>query len=361
MENKDKVALLLSGGVDSSVAGALLCQQGYDVTAYYLKIWLEDDFQFLGSCPFEEDLKFARAVCEKLNIPLKIVSLQSEYWSEVVAYAIDELKNGATPSPDLLCNQKIKFGAFVNHLSDDFKYIASGHYALLDRRTDLQVQLRRSPDEIKDQTYFLSQMSLLQLRKCLFPLGPYTKSQVRQLAVDFKLPNARRPDSQGICFLGKIKFRDFVAAHLNESPGEIIDIATQRKVGLHKGYWFHTIGQRKGLGLSGGPWFVVDKDVNKNIVYVAHDEILDKYPRTSFFLNDIHWIDSVPDLSQQLGVKLRHGPKILRCSLEKKEGWICYLDQSDHGIASGQFAVFYDLEGGECLGSGRIFLGEHLN
>src|ERR1041384_3952794 len=256
-----KIAVLLSGGVDSSVALHLAKQEGgHELTAFYLKIWLEEELAFLGDCPWEEDLKFARAVCEQAGVPLQIVSLQTEYQERVVAHVLSELKRGRTPSPDILCNQWIKFGLFFDKIDAGFDKVVSGHYAQIEQ-CDGTYLLKRSPDPIKDQTYFLHGLNQTQLSRLWFPIGHLTKVAVRKLAQEWNLPNRDRKDSQGICFLGKIRYPDSVRFHLGEKVGDIVEFETGRKLAAHHGVWFYTIGQRKGLGLGGGPWYVVKKDV----------------------------------------------------------------------------------------------------
>ena len=363
-----KIAALVSGGVDSSVVLSLLAQEKkHDITAFYLKIWLEDELHFLGQCPWEEDLQFVRAVCEKLEIPLKIIPLQREYNERVVSYTIAELKAGRTPSPDIFCNQRVKFGAFLDYLDDTYDRVATGHYASTYERDGL-VYLQQALDPVKDQTYFLSQLSQEQLRKCLFPLGPLVKQDVRKLAHEMDLPTKDRPDSQGICFLGKIKYNDFVKFHLGEKPGEIKEWESGKILGRHQGFWFHTHGQRKGLKLHGGPWFVVDKDCDKNIVFVSSSDLLADLARREFIATDVNWISGAPDASN-LRVKLRHGPRMLNCTLKLRDGDVgedgaakpaatknydVLLEDSDSGLANGQFAVFY--KDNTCLGAGMIQL-----
>lgn len=347
-----KVAVLVSGGVDSSVALRLLKDSGkYDITAYYLKIWLEDEFQFLGECPWEEDLRYAREVCEQAGVPLEVVSLQTAYWDRVVSHTVEELKAGRTPSPDILCNQRVKFGAFCDYIDPSYM-IASGHYAQV-RSEDGVARLYKGNDPIKDQTYFLSRMSQEQLARCIFPVGQYPKAEVRALAAQYDLANQDRRDSQGICFLGKIKYSEFVKAHLGEKPGLIINLDNGETVGEHKGFWFHTIGQRKGLGLGGGPWFVVKKDCEQNIVYVSHKKLDDERPQSKFRVNHLHWLSGLPEDPSNLSLKLRHGEKTIACQIEVlgDEAEVS-LAEPDAGIAPGQYAVFY--QGDACLGSGMI-------
>jgi sulfur transfer protein SufE len=212
----EEVAMLLSGGVDSSVALQLLVNQGITVRAFYLKIWLEDEIAYLNTCPWEEDLHYATQICNQLNIPLETVSLQKEYWDKVVQYTFQESKLGRTPNPDVMCNSQIKFGVFLNYFGNYFKKIATGHYAQVVENKDKGgvYELICSSDNIKDQTYFLSNLQQSQLSKCIFPIGHLQKSQVRILAEQFNLPTKNRKDSQGICFLGKLKFDEFIVHYL---------------------------------------------------------------------------------------------------------------------------------------------------
>jgi tRNA-specific 2-thiouridylase len=346
-----KIAALLSGGVDSSVALSLLRAEGHDVTAFYLKVWLEDELSHLGTCPWEEDLRFAREVCRRLDVPLEVRPLQRPYWDRVVRYAISELEAGRTPSPDVLCNQHIKFGAFLDEIDSAFERVASGHYA---RREELsgRLLLKRGIDPVKDQSYFLSRLTQAQLARALFPLGGLAKSEVRRIAREMDLPNQDRRDSQGICFLGKIPYRDFVRHHLGEREGEIVELDTGKALGRHKGYWFHTIGQREGLGLSHGPWFVQGKDVVRNVIYVVHADRLASSARESFEVEAVHWIGE-PPARRELSVRVRHGRSLHAATLdlEGSRGRV-RLELPDRGIAPGQFAVFYD--GEVCIGAATI-------
>jgi tRNA-specific 2-thiouridylase len=349
-----KIAVLCSGGVDSSVALLRLAAEGrHELTACYLKIWLEDELAFLGTCPWEDDLEALRGVCGLLGVPLEIVPLQREYLETVVAYALAELRAGRTPSPDVMCNRMIKFGAFVARLGGDYELVASGHHARVGRRAGL-ARLLIAADRRKDQTYFLSQLSQAQLARCMFPIGDLTKPEVREAARRAGLPNAERPDSQGLCFLGRVPFADFVRCHLGERRGEIRDLASGAVLGEHRGTWLYTIGQRHGLGLAGGPWFVVDKDLERNRVLVVHAERLRERSRSRFLVPNPHWIAEAPSRAE-LEVKLRHGERSELCSVAPAEAGglvVALLAGADPGLAPGQFAVFYD--GGECLGGGII-------
>lgn len=349
--------MLLSGGVDSSTALAELVFAGHSVHAYYLKVWLEDELDYLGSCPWEEDLSYARAVCEQFDVPLTVVPLQLQYHEAVVTYTLAELKAGRTPSPDIFCNERIKFGAFLDYLDEKERLpadarIASGHYAQI-AREDSGVALLRSPDPVKDQTYFLCHLHANQLSRLEFPIGSLKKEEVRARAEKYDLPNRARKDSQGICFLGKIRYPEFVRHYLGEREGQIIDREDGRVLGRHKGYWFYTIGQRQGLGLSGGPWYVVKKDVEANIIYVSHSMTATDRARNSFTVSELSWTG--PEASDGAAlVKIRHGPKLHSARLRRlgEERIHVELEEADRGVAPGQFAVFY--EGQRCLGCGKI-------
>ncbi len=350
----DPVHVLVSGGVDSSVALARLRAAGYtDIRAYYLKIWLEDDLSSLGDCPWEDDLSYARSVCEQCDVPLRVIPLQLEYHNLVVEYTLAELRAGRTPSPDIFCNQRVKFGAFLNHLREP-GWVASGHYAQI-VRSGSEVHLYRAPDPVKDQTYFLSHMSQEQLSRLVFPVGDLPKGEVRRIAEDMKLATMSRPDSQGICFLGKIRYPEFVRHYLGDSPGDIVERETGTVLGTHRGFWFHTIGQRQGLGLGNGPWYVTGKDTRANIVYVSHARHVAEAATSTLHLTGFNWIGSRP-ADGRFGVKLRHGPQITACSIQvdsSAEGTVLVeLDAPDRGAAPGQFAILYD--GERCLGGGMI-------
>lgn len=350
-----KIAVLLSGGVDSSVALRLLQEEGHEVTAFYLKIWLEDELSYLGECPWEEDLKFAREVCAAVNVPLEIISMQKEYWDEVVDYTLKEVQAGRTPNPDILCNQRIKFGKFYDKIDNSFDKVATGHYAQVEEKNST-FYLKKAKDAFKDQTYFLSHLSQEQLSRAIFPIGGYTKKEVRDLAKKYNLPNQERKDSQGICFLGQIKFSEFLKHHLGEKPGDIIEYETNEKIGEHPGFWYFTIGQRQGIGLSGGPWYVMKKDPKTNTVYISNDYHEPEKSRDTFIAEKINWVSGYqpPKDTANLQVKIRHGEELYNAKVTFKDAHAAtvQLDENDQGLAAGQFAVFYD--GGVCLGGGVI-------
>ena len=369
-----KIAVLVSGGVDSSVALRLLAEEGgHELTAWYLKVWLEDEVAHLGDCPWEEDLAYVRSLCEQVGIPLRIASLQAEYLERVVTFSLAELRAGRTPSPDIFCNRRIKFGAFLDSVSDCDR-VATGHYAQL-VQCDGLTHMRRAPDPVKDQTYFLSHLSQDQVTRALFPIGHLAKNEVRDLAHRFDLPTKDRKDSQGICFLGKIQYRDFIDFHLGTNPGEIVEAESGQVLGEHRGYWFYTIGQRFGLRLGGGPWYVVEKDVEANRLVVTHGEQRQERARSTFQVTDLNWI-ATPPTRTDLQVKLRHGPEMCDARIAPSpsngscapgrepvgadspmgfgagEVLRVELATPDAGVAPGQHTVFYD--GDECLGGGII-------
>ncbi|MCG8457708.1 MAG: tRNA 2-thiouridine(34) synthase MnmA [Holophagales bacterium] len=368
-------AVLLSGGVDSSVALHLVAEAAREAgepppVAFYLKIWLEDELAHLGHCPWEDDLRFASEVCRRAGVKLEVIPMQRRYHDLVVSWALDELRAGRTPSPDVLCNRRVKFGAFLDLLDElgDFPNVASGHYAGLDIDSAGRVRLLRGIDPVKDQTYFLFRLDQRQLRRARFPLGEMQKEEVRRQAGRLGLPNRDRPDSQGICFLGKLRFEDFVRAHLGERPGPIRDIEDGRELGEHLGHWFFTIGQRKGLRLGGGPWYVVDKDPVRDTVWVTHARALAAHERRSFALKEVSWIagDAPGGFAStgepaRFGVRLRHGPAMARARLASAPGEAqpgdrisVRLEQADPGVAPGQVAVLY--RDRICLGGGQIAL-----
>lgn len=348
-----KIAALISGGVDSSVVLALLKEQGHDVTAFYLKIWLEDELSYLGDCPWQEDLSYVEKVCAQFDVPLNIISLQKEYWDQVVSYTISEIKQGRTPNPDLLCNQFIKFGCFFDHIDSSFEKVATGHYAQTECR-DGVTYLTTAKDTFKDQTYFLAHLNQTQLARAMFPIGGYTKPEVRELAKKYDLPNKDRKDSQGICFLGKLKFTDFVRAHVGDQEGNLVEFESDKVLGKHQGFWYYTIGQRRGSGLGGGPWYVVAKDPAQNIVYISNQYFDEHKKRDSFTASGFNWLSGKPINFDNLTVKIRHGENFYGCTLEWLEADKAriMLDGQDQGIAPGQFAVFY--QGAICLGCAPI-------
>lgn len=350
------IATLLSGGVDSSVVVHLLKEAGYTPTLFYIKIGMDDDE--LLHCTSEEDIEMASLIARRYGCKLEVVDLHKDYWDNVVAYTIEKVKLGLTPNPDVMCNKLIKFGVFEQRVGKEFDKTATGHYATTTVR-DGKTYLSTAKDPIKDQTDFLAQINSLQVSKLMFPVGSLMKNEVRTIAESANLPSAKRQDSQGICFLGKVNYNDFIRRYLGEKEGPIVEFETGKILGKHKGYWFHTVGQRKGLGLSGGPWYVIKKDVPGNIVYASKGFDVDTQYGNEFTMRDFHFITDNPweNASADIDVtfKIRHTPEFTRGKIMKTPtGFHLVSDQKLQGIAPGQFGVIYDADSKICIGSGEI-------
>ena len=349
-----RIALLLSGGVDSAVVLHELVNQGVKPDCFYIKIGPSDN-EAEWDCSMEEDLEMATALCHRYGVTLEVVDCHRDYWDEVTRYTMDAVREGRTPNPDVMCNRMIKFGAFDRKRGHDYDLIATGHYAQTEIDEEGRKWLCTSPDPVKDQTDFLAQLYDWQLKKALFPIGHMRKEEVRAIAEREHLVNARRKDSQGICFLGKLNYNDYVRRYLGEKEGDIIDIETGRVLGQHKGHWFHTIGQRKGLGLGGGPWNVVKKDVEQNILYVVKGYEPIKAHRMEFPIKDFHFL-TAPTLPSEITFKVRHTPDYFIGTAENLgDGrYKMHADRWVQGVAPGQFCVVYDKDFHRCLGSGEI-------
>lgn len=347
------IAALVSGGVDSSVVVYQLKEMGITPTIFYIMIGMDD-----SECPKEEDIEITSYIAKKYGCKMEVVNLQQEYFDRVVNYTIETVRKGLTPNPDVMCNKMIKFGAFNEKWGKDFDKIATGHYCTT-TNIENKVWLSTAKDKIKDQTDFLAQISYSQLEKIMFPVGNLTKQEVRTIAEKEKMPSAFRKDSQGICFLGKINYNDFIKRYLGEKEGEIVELETGKILGKHKGFWFHTIGQRKGLGLSGGPWFVVRKDIPNNVLYVSqgYDPITQYGTEMDLgafhFLTEDVWGDFGGE--KEISLKIRHTPDFTLGWISKNED--IYHVRFEHklqGVAQGQFGVIYDKENNLCYGSGTI-------
>ena len=349
-----RIALLLSGGVDSAVVLHELVNQGVKPDCFYIKIGPSDS-EAEWDCSMEEDLEMATALCHRYGVTLEVVDCHRDYWDEVTRYTMDAVREGRTPNPDVMCNRMIKFGAFDRKRGHDYDLIATGHYAQTEIDEEGRKWLCTSPDPVKDQTDFLAQLYDWQLKKALFPIGHMRKEEVRAIAEREHLVNARRKDSQGICFLGKLNYNDYVRRYLGEKEGDIIDIETGKVLGQHKGHWFHTIGQRKGLGLGGGPWNVVKKDVEQNILYVVKGYEPIKAHRMEFPIKDFHFL-TAPTLPAEITFKVRHTPDYFIGTAENLgDGrYRMHADRWVQGVAPGQFCVVYDRDFHRCLGSGEI-------
>ena len=313
-----------------------------------------------GDCSAEEDIEMCTYIARKYGLPFEVVSLHREYWDHVMEYALRTVKLGLTPNPDMMCNKMIKFGFFEERWGHAFDKTATGHYATTTERNG-KIYLSTASDRKKDQTDFLAQIDSVQVSHLLFPIGDLLKQEVREMAVSAKLPNASRRDSQGICFLGNIDYNAFIRRHLGERQGAIVELETGKILGSHKGYWFHTIGQRKGLGLSGGPWYVVAKDVDTNTIFVSNGYGTEKQYGKVLKLAEFHFITDDPwgemESPVEITFKNRHTPDFTS-GLLIKEGKSYSISSTEpvQGIAPGQFAVVYDKECHICVGSGVITL-----
>ena len=351
-----KIAALISGGVDSAVAVYRLLEQGHDVHLFYIRIGMDNGE---GDCSAEEDIEMCQLIASRYGLPFNVVSLHEEYWDHVMEYALRTVKAGLTPNPDMMCNKMIKFGFFEERWGHEFDKTATGHYATT-TEIDGKVFLSTGVDLVKDQTDFLAQITYPQLEHIMFPIGDLPKAKVREIAVATHMPNAFRKDSQGICFLGKINYNDFIRRHLGEKKGPIIEIETGRKLGEHNGFWFHTIGQRKGLGLSGGPWYVVKKNIHDNVIYVSNGYDTEKQYGKLIHLDEMHYITLDPWKEEcrnvEITFKNRHMPQFLKARLTRlgEREYIIESETPVQGIAPGQFAVIYDKESHLCYGSGVI-------
>lgn len=351
------IAALVSGGVDSSVVVHQLKEMGYTPTVFYIRIGMEDEQGFID-CPAEEDIEITTAVAKRYGCPMEVVSLHEEYWQNVVSYTIDAVRRGLTPNPDMMCNKMIKFGCFEQNWGHQFDKLATGHYASTTEQDGL-TWLSTAKDAVKDQTYFLGQINYAQVSKLMFPIGHLLKSEVRQIAAENKLPSAMRKDSQGICFLGKINYNDFIRRYLGTKKGKIVELETGKVLGEHDGFWFHTIGQRRGLKLSCGPWFVVKKDMDDNVIYVSNGyDPETQYGKVvdlrgfQFITKDI-WGDFEGEIP--IAFKIRHTPDFTFGTLQRNgDVYTIHSDDKIQGIAAGQFGVIYDRNCKLCIGSGII-------
>ncbi len=353
----EKVVIGMSGGVDSSVAAILLKEQGYEVIGLFMRNWdssINNDI--LGNptlnnniCPQEQDYNDAKAVCDKLGIPLHRIDFIKEYWDDVFTYFLDELKKGRTPNPDIMCNKYIKFDCFVKEAKRlGAKYIATGHYAKIE-----DGRLMRSYDKNKDQTYFLSQLSEKQLENVLFPLGNIDKQEVRKIAAEHHLITATKKDSTGICFIGERNFKNFLKNYLPSTKGKIVNIETDAILGEHIGLMYYTIGQRKGLDVGGATdkLFVVGKDLQQNVLYVAQGEDNEYLYSTSAIIEDVNF--NCQERPTNCTAKFRYRAEDYPIKLSYLENNTILVEYDRiKAVTPGQACVFYD--GNYCLGGGIV-------
>ncbi|WP_046227119.1 tRNA 2-thiouridine(34) synthase MnmA [Paenibacillus dauci] len=360
-----RVVVGMSGGVDSSVTALLLKEQGYDVIGIFMKNW--DDTDEFGNCTAEDDAEDVRRVCEQIGIPYYTVNFEKEYFDKVFSYFLDEYKRGRTPNPDVMCNREIKFGEFLNKALDlGADYVATGHYARVIEE-DGQYKLLRGVDNNKDQTYFLNALSQQQLSKAMFPIGHLPKPEVRRIAAEANLYTAKKKDSTGVCFIGERNFREFLSNYLPAKSGEMVDIATGEVKGRHDGLMYYTLGQRQGLGIggsgNGNPWFVADKDLEKNILYVVQGDAHPSLYSTGLIASGVNWIDgSTPAAGTTVtcAAKFRYRQPDQGVTLTWQEDGTVHVqfDVQQKAITPGQAVVFYD--GDLCLGGGTIDVVEKV-
>ena len=354
-----KVICGMSGGVDSSVSAFILQQQGYQVEGLFMKNWEEDDDT--DYCTAAADLADAQAVCDKLGIKLHKINFAAEYWDNVFEHFLNEYKAGRTPNPDILCNKEIKFKAFLEYAAEDLgaNYIATGHYVRR-RGADDKAQLLRGLDANKDQSYFLYTLSSKQVGQSLFPVGDIEKPIVRAIAEDLGLITAKKKDSTGICFIGERKFKDFLARYLPAQPGNIRTVEGDI-IGRHDGLMYHTLGQRKGLGIGGvkgaseEAWYVVEKDLVNNELIVAQGHDHSALLSTGLIAQQLHWVDRQPIREPlRCTVKTRYRQTDVPCTIKPidDESIKVIFDEPQIAVTPGQSAVFYLDE--VCLGGGII-------
>jgi tRNA-uridine 2-sulfurtransferase len=336
----------LSGGVDSSVAAALLKDQGYLVVGVYMKNWSQNLPGF--ACPWKEDYQDAKRVAVQLGIDFTLFDFETQYYHKVVDYMINEFKAGRTPNPDIMCNQEVKFKLFLETaLEQGADRIATGHYAKVK-----DGYLFKAKDDNKDQTYFLYRVTKKALTKTIFPLGDLTKPEVRQLAKKYHLVTADKKESMGICFVGKVPIKDFLLNYVKTKPGKIID-QYNLVIGEHDGAIFYTIGQRHGLNVGGGlPYYVVGKNMAKNEVYVTTQLDDEKLWLKELKLTDLHWINQQPKIGSTYQIRTRHRAPLTSCNFPTQNLETVLLDKPIRAITPGQSAVIYD--GSEVLGGGII-------
>jgi len=356
-ERNRRVFCAMSGGVDSSVSAALLKRAGFEVVGVYMRQWSP---AILGkACIWKEDRQDAMRVCAKLGISFKTWDFSKEYEKKVGKYMIDSYKKGITPNPDVMCNKIIKFGLFFDRaIKEGADFVATGHYARIKREIprprgypESQIpnfKLLKAKDKNKDQTYFLYTLSKKQLSKIIFPVGDLIKPEVRKLAKKFKLENAQKKDSQGVCFIGQFNMKEFLKIYIKPKIGKILSLEG-KEIGEHEGVYYYTIGQRHGLDIKNGhgPYYVVKKDIKKNIVYVGKEKDLQaKYVKVA----NINWIQKPEKFPAILDARTRYRAPLKKAKLNKN-GEIKF-EKSDRAITPGQSAVFY--KGRELIGGGVI-------
>lgn len=351
---RKRVAVGMSGGVDSAVSALLLKEQGYDVVGIFMKNWDEQDEN--GVCTATEDYEDVARVCDKIGIQYYTVNFENEYWNRVFEYFLREYKNGRTPNPDVLCNKEIKFDAFLKFTKKiGAPIMATGHYAQLNKEDG--IHLLKGADPGKDQTYFLCMLSKEQLKDVIFPVGGLQKSEVREIARQYNLPVAEKKDSTGICFIGERKFKQFLKTYIPAQKGEMRTLEGEY-IGEHDGLMYYTLGQRRGLNIGGRGtcerWFVVAKDLDNNILYVEQGSDHDALYSRALKTEPMNFIAGAPPAQEfECMAKVRYRQPDQKCFV-RMEGSCCSIEfeEKQRAVTPGQFAVLYI--GDECLGGGII-------
>ncbi|TLS53590.1 tRNA 2-thiouridine(34) synthase MnmA [Paenibacillus antri] len=355
--SETRVVVGMSGGVDSSVTALLLKRQGYDVIGIFMKNW--DDTDELGVCTAEEDAEDVRRVCAQIGIPSYTVNFEREYYDKVFQYFLDEYRAGRTPNPDVMCNREIKFGEFLSKAIElGADYVATGHYARVVEE-DGEFKLLRGVDRNKDQTYFLNALNQRQLSKAMFPIGGYTKPEIRAIAEEAGLATAKKKDSTGVCFIGEKNFKEFLSGYLPARGGEIRTFDGEVK-GRHDGLMYYTLGQRQGLGIGGSgtgePWFVADKDLERNILYVVQGESDPRLYSHRLEATGVSWVAGRPPADGTFSVaakfRYRQPDQAVRVTMTGADACVVEFETPQKAITPGQAVVFYD--GETCLGGGTI-------
>lgn len=356
-----RIVVGMSGGVDSSVAALLLKEQGHDVIGVFMKNWEEKDEN--GVCTSTEDYEDVQRVCEVLDIPYYTVNFTQQYKERVFDHFLKEYQSGRTPNPDILCNVEIKFKDFLDYAMNvvGADYLATGHYAQTEKDGD-KFLMTRAEDKNKDQTYFLSGLGQKELSKAIFPIGHLDKSEVRRIAEENGLVTAKKKDSTGICFIGERNFTQFLGQFLAQEPGDMIDLDTGEKKGEHIGLAYYTLGQRRGLGIggqgTGEPWFVADKDMDNNILYVVQGEKNPALYSKSLITEEFNWIEGEPyakegeEFECTAKFRYRQGDQGVKVKVLPDNKLFIKFDEAQKAVTPGQQVVLY--KGKECLGGGVI-------
>ena len=352
--HETRVVVGMSGGVDSSVAAYLLKEQGYDVIGIFMKNW--DDTDENGVCTATEDYNDVIRVCNQIGIPYYAVNFEKQYWDKVFTYFLEEYKAGRTPNPDVMCNKEIKFKAFLEHaMSLGADYLATGHYARVEYR-DGEYKMLRGVDDNKDQTYFLNALGQEQLSRTMFPIGDIPKKEVREIAKKAELATASKKDSTGICFIGERNFKEFLSQFLPAQKGEMQTLDGEVK-GTHDGLMYYTLGQRHGLGIGGAgePWFVVGKNLEANVLYVAQGFHHPSLYSEALCATNLNWVSDQPVSSSfhcTAKFRYRQPDNGVTVNVTENGDVKVIFDEPQRAITPGQAVVFYN--GDECLGGGTI-------